>query len=259
MGIIQGITEFLPVSSSGHLEIAKIWLGFTEANTFYSILLHAATLVAVFIAFRKRIGAIIVSLARFVTRKTEQDDKVNLKLFLLLCSATAATACVFLGMKFLDESLFHNPKLIGSCFIITGGILIVSRFFNGTTQYPHFGFLRSLAVGLAQGIGILPGISRSGITITGALSMGMSRELAGEFSFLLSIPAILGAIVADLKDATALFEQVSIVSIILGMAAAFVVGLVSILFLMKLIKRGQLFFFSLYLIPAGILTIIFIS
>ncbi|RPJ08902.1 MAG: undecaprenyl-diphosphate phosphatase [Spirochaetaceae bacterium] len=258
LGLIQGVTEFLPISSSGHLEVAKHLLGFTEANNFFTILLHGATLIAVFITFRRRIGGIIISLFRFVTGRKTEEDHVNLRLFLLVVVATAGTVALAYPMSMVSDIAVANPKLIGAFFIITAILLFISRFFKGTLDYRQFGFIRAFIVGIAQGLGIPPGISRSGITISAALGTGLDRERAGEFSFLLAIPAITGAIVFDLKDATALFDNVHPLSVVIGMAAAFVTGLVSIYFLLRLIKKSRLYFFSFYLLPAGILTIIFL-
>jgi undecaprenyl-diphosphatase len=145
---------------------------------------------------------------------------------------------------------------VGVFFLITAALLILSHFFTGKKGYKDLGIKEGLITGIAQGIGVLPGISRSGISITASLFVGIEREQAGEYAFLISIPAIIGALILKIKD----IEVLSIDPIVLlaGMATSFVVGLFSLLFLIRLIRKGRLFFFSFYLIPAGIISIFFI-
>ena len=142
-------------------------------------------------------------------------------------------------------------------FILTGFILIGSKFWGGNIDYSSLGLKQGVITGLSQGLGVLPGISRSGITISAALLSGMSREKAGEYSFLISLPAILGAFILEFKDAEGLMDMVDPLVIGTGMLSAFIVGLFSLKILLKLIKKGNLYFFSLYLIPLGIIGLIF--
>ncbi len=255
LGIIQGLTEFLPVSSSGHLALADVILGIHLADsTLFNIFLHVATLCAVFIVFRKRIGAILISLWRFVTGKSGPEDRINQRLFAILAAATAATVVIALLLYKTVEYVTAAPRIISLLFIATGLILLSTLFFRGKTGYRELTFWQGLATGIAQGIGVFPGISRSGITISTALATGVERGHAGEFSFLLSIPAILGALVFEIKDAGSLIMDVPLHIIGLGFIAAFVVGIISLVVLLKLIQSGKLFVFSFYLIPLGIVT-----
>ncbi len=256
LGLLQGATEFLPVSSSGHLLMARFIFEINNIPVLFDILLHLSTLVAVVIVFRRRIRAIVVSLIRFMRRQTDDEDKGNLKLAVLIILATACTGVVGVGLSYLDAELY--PKLISSFFLLTGLILITTRFMHGNKQYDKTGVREAVITGFAQGIGVLPGISRSGITIAAALAVGVDREKAGEFSFLIAFPAIVGAAILDIRQAGNLMDIVSPLSLAAGMGAAFVSGLFCLLLLIKLIKGGKLYLFSIYLIPLGVLTLIFV-
>jgi undecaprenyl-diphosphatase len=250
LGLLQGVTEFLPVSSSGHLVMARFLFGIDNIPILFDILLHLATLIAVLLVFRRRIIAIILSLVRFIRGRKTADDSVNIKLFILILLATLCTVVVGVGLSFLDAEL--RPKLVSSLFIVTGVILIGTRFAKGTKTYEQIGVREAVTAGLAQGIGVLPGISRSGITIAAALGAGVDREKAGEFSFLIAIPAILGAAFLDLPHSGELMDVVAPFGLAIGMAAAFVSGLFSLVLLVRLIKSGKFYLFSIYLIPLGV-------
>jgi undecaprenyl-diphosphatase len=220
----------------------------------FDILLHLSTLVAVVLVFRRRILGILVSLVRLVRRDTDEEDRINLKLAGLILIATVCTGVVGAGLSYLDVELY--PKVISSLFIVTGLALITTRFMHGRKQYDKTGIREAVVAGLAQGIGVLPGISRSGITITASLAAGVDRERAGEFSFLISLPAIIGAAVLDIRQAGDLMDVVAPASLAAGMAAAFISGLFCLILLLRLIKGGKLYLFSIYLIPLGIVTLL---
>ena len=255
LGIIQGLTEFLPVSSSGHLVFGELLLGIQKTgSTLFIVLLHVATLFAVMIVFRKRLFDIVGSLLRFITRRSKPEDKENLRLFLILIVATAATVVIALLLYQVVKYVTGEPRIISLFFIGTGLILLATIFFKGKTEYKNLTFWHGLITGIAQGFGIFPGISRSGITISASLASGMKREQAGEYSFLLAIPAILGALVFEIKDADRLVENIPLHVMALGFLASFIVGILSLVVLLKIIKRGRLYIFSIYLIPLGIIT-----
>ncbi len=259
LGILQGIAEFLPISSSGHLELARHLMQIDEKIVIpmiYDILLHVATLAAVIIVFRKRIKNIIVSIIRAIQKKNNEQDKENLRLFYLVIIATAATLVIGLGVKKFLDAYPLNYKAIASLSIVTGIILIASKFFKGSKGYLELNTKHGLITGIAQGIGVFPGISRSGITITASIASGINREKAGEFSFLISIPAILGALILDIKDLEII--NVDPMVIVSGMAAAFITGLASLILLLKIIKSGKFYYFSFYLIPMGLTFLIFL-
>lgn len=250
LGAIQGIAEFLPISSSGHLALAAVFFGQQAVPLLFGILLHLATLVSVCIIFRKRIAELCCVLFRFVIRKPLEGDINDQKTIVALILATAMTGVIGFAIKDYAETL--SPFYISCCLVITGILLFVSSRYHAkkTVQTPSL--FQGLVIGIAQGIGVLPGISRSGITISSALFSGIDRKAAGEFSFLLSIPAILAAFILEIKDADTLLNTISIVPLIAGMVSAFAVGYISLKFLLGLINRGKLGYFAFYLVPVGI-------
>jgi undecaprenyl-diphosphatase len=255
LGILQGIAEFLPVSSSGHLILARHLMNIEEIPVIYDILLHVATLAAVIIIFRKRVINILVSLFNTVKKQKTDNDKESLRIFYLIIIATAATIVIALLVDKLQDFIVFDYKFVSALFIVTGIILIISKFFKGSREYLDIRTGHALIIGAAQGLGVFPGISRSGITITASIGTGLTRDRAGEISFLISIPAILAALVYDLKD----LEVIAVDPLVIaaGMITAFFVGLVSLILLLKIIKSGRFYVFSFYLIPLGIAFLIF--
>lgn len=263
-GLLQGISEFLPISSSGHLALLKELLDLSEIPLVYDVLLHMATLAAVCIVFRKKLAALIASCFRFVIRKNSEADKDNLNYALAIIIGTFFTAIIgIIIRKFFPEL---SVKLISAFFLLTAAFLIAGHFLgrwqerrqerrpackNPAIKQRPVLVRDGLVTGIAQGLGVFPGISRSGITISAALATGVSRETAGELSFLLSIPAILGAFILELKDADTLMGQMDLLPLALGLLTAFVSGLFALKFLMALIRRGSLALFAIWLIPLG--------
>ncbi len=263
LGLVQGISEFLPISSSGHLAVLSALLNIGETPILFSVFLHMATLFAVLIVFRKRIASLVVSLFRLVKgmlgKASNQSGKrqeglaaieSDVRLILALVVATALTAIVGFLIKDVAKSL--PPVVISLLFVVTGILLILSGRVKEEGASENLNVRQAVAVGLAQGVAVLPGLSRSGTTISAALFAGVKRSSAGEFSFLLSIPAILAAFVLELRDAALLAESVSAAALIAGMLSAFVSGLFSMKLLLRLINRGKLKVFAFYLIPAGL-------
>jgi undecaprenyl-diphosphatase len=250
LGAIQGLAEFLPISSSGHLALAEHFLELGEVPLLFDILLHVATLAAVCITFRKRIAELFCAFGRWVVRKPLESDRNDQSIIVAFVAATVMTAIIGFAIKDYVEAI--SPFWISICLSITGVLLFVSGRYEPkkTTEVP--GLAQGIVIGIAQGIGVTPGISRSGSTIAASLLSGVNRKAAGEFSFLLSIPAILAAFILELKDADTLSGTVSAVSLAVGMLTAFTVGYVSLKFLLGLINRGRLGWFAFYLVPAGI-------
>lgn len=264
-GIIQGIAEFLPVSSSGHLALAQNFFG-TESNSnfTFNIALHLATLVSVCVVFRKDVLMLInafFSLAKkLFTGKIRQGLDNGERLFLALCVATLPLIPLkLLGLDDTVEVLSGISWIIGVLLIINGTMLVISDRLCGGKSVPESGgFLRPLAVGIMQAmIGILPGISRSGSTITGGRIFGYTREEAVRFSFLMSIPAILGACVSELPD---MFDEGMstdmLLPVLAGAVTAAVVGFFAIKLLQYLTKNKSLTFFAVYCIIIGVAAII---
>jgi undecaprenyl-diphosphatase len=251
LGLLQGLTEFLPVSSSGHLVLARGLMGLADVPVLFDVVLHVATLVVVVWAFRRRIGAILAALGRAVVRRTREGDRTNLVLAGYLAAASAVTAAMGLGMS--RFGLPENPRTVSAMMLVTAALLLSTLFARPSRSAERLGWGRSLLLGAAQGIGVLPGISRSGITIGTGLWLGLDRESAGEFSFLLSLPAVGGAFLLSLKDAAELTEAVPALSLAAGFLAALAAGYGALRLLLWLVRRGRLWIFALYLVPLGIL------
>jgi undecaprenyl-diphosphatase len=249
--VVQGLTEFIPVSSSGHLVFFQSLFGLREPQIFFDIVLHLGTLMAVVVFFRQDIWKMVHGIRQSLKEK-EIHPSARLLLWMIL--ATIPTGLMGIFLKGWFESLFSKPKMVGGMLLITGLFLGLTRLAKkeGRT-IERMTWIDSVLIGIAQGIAIIPGISRSGATISAGLFRGLDRELAGRFSFLLSIPAILGAIVLEFRKIGP-SEQVGLS--LLGMAVAFGVGLFSLRFLMKVIKSGKLHNFSYYCWGMGILIIL---
>jgi undecaprenyl-diphosphatase len=256
LGAVQGISEFLPVSSSGHLTLLKNFFDVSDVPLLFEVMLHIATLLVVVVIFRKSIRKLLSALCRFAVRKSTPSDKPRLRVIAAIFTATLCT--VFGALIFRERQVFANPKMVSILFLVTAAILIASRFAKPKRDFKSITVRDGIIVGLAQGVGVLPGISRSGITISACLFAGIKRESAGEFSFLISIPAILGALVLEMGDSSALLSSVGFAAIAAGVITASVVGLFSLLILLKLIKKGRLYLFSIYLIPLGIAGLLFL-
>ncbi len=268
LGLVQGISEFLPISSSGHLAVLSAFLNVEDTPILFDIFLHLATLLAVIIVFRKKIGSLFLSLFKFLKGMAaksasdasgkfherfaclDSETQGDMRLILALIVATAGTGVV--GLLIRDFAVSLSPGVISLLFVATGVLLILSGKVKQENASEEVSARQAIAVGLAQGVGVLPGLSRSGVTISVALFAGVRRSSAGEFSFLLSIPAILAAFLLELKDAEILAGSVSAAALAAGMLTAFVSGLVSMKLLLRLINRGKLGWFACYLIPAGI-------
>jgi len=252
LGMVQGLTEFLPVSSSGHLVFFQSLLGLKEPPIFFDVMLHLGTLLAVVIYFWKDIWKIIEGIGS--TLKGKEKNREEVKLFLWIILATFPTGLMGILFKDWFESFFSKPKLVGGMLFITGLVLWLTRFVKKEGKpLIRMGWINAILIGIAQGVAIIPGISRSGATISMGLFCGLDRELSGKFSFLLSIPAILGATLLEYKklDITS-----GLGTALVGTAVAFGVGILALTFLMKIIKMGKIFNFSYYCCGIGILMII---
>ncbi|MDD7014047.1 MAG: undecaprenyl-diphosphate phosphatase [Treponema sp.] len=278
LGLLQGIAEFLPISSSGHLKLAQRLFDLQEVPLLFDVMLHLATLCSVVLFFRKKLWLLICSFCRIITfRKTDSYDetqlaaeKNNRHYILAIITATVVTGIIgVLTSKLLDDDLI-SIKVVCCGFIFTAFLLIFSsviekniekkrnvKSLNDSGSFKAPSVFQSLLIGFAQGVGTLPGVSRSGSTIAGSLFCGVNRELAGEFSFIVSIPAILGAFILELKDLGEVSQIVGIQPLIGGIFAAFASGYLALTWLTRLIKKGRLEWFALYLIPLGVLGLIF--
>lgn len=264
LGLIQGISEFLPISSSGHLSIAGALMGMNpEADNLlsFNILLHVATLAAVFIVYRNDIWEMIKAFFGmigdlFTGKGLRLKEFTYRRLIVMLIAATlpAVVAALLLG------DIIENPQLwqIGIFLIITAVLLFLSeKLAGGDINLENMSVKRAFCVGCFQGLGTLPGISRSGSTIVGGLFCKLNKATAVRFSFLMSIPAILGALVLDIKDMLSVQSQtLSFMPVAVGMITAAVSGYFSIRFLLRLVEKSKLSYFSIYCVLAGIFAII---
>lgn len=270
LGLLQGIAEFLPISSSGHLAIAQELFNLEDVPLLFDVFLHLATLGAVVLFFRKRIWSLLQVVGRWIARRSLPEDKADLQTILSLLLGTLVTGIFGIFLSDVVEDI--DEKLICVGFFITAGLLIFGDAMEERRRKKRLAAdldatvgkasgvkpLQGLGIGLAQGFGVLPGISRSGSTIAGALLCGVNREQAGEFSFLLSIPAILGAFVLQLEDLDEIGSAVGIAPVVAGCISAFIAGIFALSVLMKIVRKGKLEWFAVYLIPLGILGLIFL-
>lgn len=254
LGLTQGLTEFLPVSSSGHLVFFQSLFGLRESPIFFDVMLHLATLLAILLFFRMDIWKIIQGLGS--TIKKNQRDFSQVKLLFLIILATLPTGLIGLFFKDWFESFFSQTRQVGGLLFLTGLVLYLTRFSRKEGRsLDQMKWSDALLIGIAQGIAILPGISRSGATISTGLFLGLNRELSGRFSFLLSIPAILGATLFEMRGRDL---SLPLGTFLIGTGVAFVTGMISLTFLMRMIRMGRLFHFSYYCCGIGILMIIII-
>ena len=278
LGALQGLAEFLPISSSGHLAIAQKLFGLDELPLLFDVFLHLATLAAVCLYFRQKIWTLLKCFGRWITRRPlieetgfSQDDllcgsdQLGRKTIVAIILSTIVTGAIGVITSKLIPDLPIHFIFIG--FLVTSALLIISAIIEkkasvkaqAVTESKGISKKQSLFIGLMQGVGTLPGISRSGSTIAGALLCKVDRQAAGEYSFIISIPAILGAFILELKDLGDVSESVGLLPLILGCLTAFLVGYFSLAVLMKTIRKGKLQWFACYLIPVAILGLIFLK
>jgi len=253
LGLIQGLTEFLPISSSGHLVISKALLGFKTPGVSLEIWLHFGTLVAVLVYFRKKIFILI----RFLFNLGGGEGTENRTLLLALLIGTIPAVVIGITLKPFIESLFAKPAFAAVMLLVTGLILLVTRWAKNRGLSVSMG--RGFVIGAAQAAAILPGLSRSGSTIACAMFLGVEPGPAAEFSFLLSIPAVGGAFLLDLvSSGGALFESGQFFLYLPGALVSFIFGLLSIHYLLKIIRRGRFFYFGFYCLVIGGISLIYL-
>ena len=259
LGVVQGLTEFLPVSSSGHLVLGSHLLQFAEPSLLFDIVLHVGTLLPVVWLYRADLWDMLRGLGGVVAPARAWREERGFRLLACVAIGTLPTAVMGAGLNDLFERLFSSPTVVGVTFLITGGILMASRLACQPTTGDepgdsHLGLTpsRALLVGLAQGLAITPGISRSGSTITASLLLGVERNMAARFSFLLSIPAILGAVALHLSKAQLGQSMVLLWTYLGGALAAAVSGYFALRWLVRLVRRGSFHRFAYYLWPLGL-------
>lgn len=243
LAVVQGVAEFLPISSSGHLVILGALLGTREESATVEILLHTGTLASIVVVYWHRIWSLLWADRRVLP---------------LLVVGTVPAATVGLVIKTQAEEVLKNPLLAGCMLLVTGCMLMALRFLpKGDTDYKDFSWTSALVVGCFQAFAILPGISRSGSTIVGGRLLGLRSDDAVTFSFLLAIPAILGATLLTVKDLVNEDPNGQRVALLLtGAAVAFVVGLAALKWLIHWSRTGKLYWFSAWCFPMGFAVIL---
>lgn len=278
LGVVQGLTEFLPVSSSGHLVVASHLFGLTGAENpglLFDVTVHVGTLAAVFVAYGKDLWQVIRASVCAVPhlvrgRFKEAFASPYARLGAMIVLGTIPTGLMGILLKDTFESLFDSPRAVGFAFLVTGTFLWFAGRRLALRGHPGPGAMAAggeatrpvrttggmrvwdaLTVGIAQGLAITPGISRSGSTIAAGLFLGLERELAARFSFLLAVPAILGAVVLELRHGLPA-ATLSPTPFLVGFAAAGVSGYLALRFLLRLLVGGRLGAFAWYLWPLGL-------
>lgn len=277
MGIVQGLSEFLPISSSAHLVFTsnfyKVFKNIeivqqSNEEIFLDIMLHLGTLVAVIIFFRKEIWGICKALIEVcknkeILKQAQNNTAINAKLGIYIIIGTVITIALALPINDVAEHLVYHPALVGGLLVLTGFVLFFSEYLSKkrTEKFDTPNLKQSILIGLAQGLAVLPGFSRSGWTIATGLFSGLNRETAARYSFLLSVPIILGAsmvyplIKIDVKEAL----SYNWTAIILGTVVSAIVGYFCIKYFMKFISKFSLNIFGWYCVLMGVFTLIFFS
>ncbi len=250
LGIVQGLSEFLPISSSGHLVLFSMILDFQESGLAFDVFVHFGTLIAVMIAFRKDIWEMLRWLPQvpgFLTNgmkvESEADEYKAMSFFIVVGTIPAAV----IGLLFEDyiEQLFTSPVIVLFALLMTALLMFSARYTEENKKF--MSLAHAIMIGFAQAFAIMPGISRSGSTIVLALWLGIRREIAAKFSFLLSVPIILGASILKFKELMEAPPPSSeIMNLVLGTITAAVSGYLAIIWMLNIIKRQKLEWFGLY-------------
>ncbi|MEA1996742.1 MAG: undecaprenyl-diphosphate phosphatase [Gemmatimonadota bacterium] len=264
LGIIQGLTEFLPVSSSGHLVLGEALLGIHIEGIAFEVAVHLGTAGAVVLAYRKRIWAMLKALKLIYSpslwKASEAEPaclramRENFLLDVYIIVGTIPAGVVGLTLKDKIEGAFNSPRLTCLMLMVTGIILLFSRICPKEQKFP-LSWWRSLTVGAAQACALLPGISRSGTTITAGLALGLGPGKAAEFSFLLALPAIFGAAIVEVVSSIGAAPSAALPglgALALGTAAAFFSGYAAIFILLQMLQQGKFDRFAYYCLAVGI-------
>ncbi|MFO7822883.1 MAG: undecaprenyl-diphosphate phosphatase [Cyclobacterium sp.] len=250
LGIVQGLTEFLPVSSSGHLEIAAALLGSSklpEESLMFTVVVHFATALSTLVVFRKDVYEIIKGLFQF---KDNEETRFSVKVILSMIPA------VIIGLFFEEEleQLFGGKVVfVGFMLLITALLLFLADRAKNTGKPVSFG--HSVIIGLSQAFAMLPGISRSGATISTSVLLGIDKNRAARFSFLMVVPLILGKIGKDIMDGALTYQNEQFITLSVAFIAAFVAGLIACTWMIQLVRKSKLSYFAVYCLVVGLLAI----
>jgi len=254
LGIIQGIAEFLPISSSGHLVVAQHFFGIKEGNLAFAVVLHLGTLLSILIAYRAAVWGILREfflMCADVLRGRGFCMKTSKYRYYIAYILIASIPAGIVGVAFDDwiEAAFGTVYIVMVCFFVSAIILLVGdrvgRDNEGTIE--RMGPVRAFIVGCFQMVAIMPGITRSGTTLTGGLVCGLQKEEGLELSFLMAVPAILGSLLLEIKDVIEMSQAISLVPIAAGFVASLLFGLASIWLFRAIVQKGSVAVFSFYL------------
>ncbi|MCQ0111587.1 undecaprenyl-diphosphate phosphatase [Zhouia amylolytica] len=252
LGIIQGLTEFLPVSSSGHLELGKFILGddsIPQESLIFTVVLHFATALSTIVVFRKDVREILKGLFQF---KWNKETIFSLKIIVSMIPA------VFIGLFFEEqlEQLFgENIQLVGFMLMITALLLFLADRAKDTSKNVTYG--NAFIIGISQAVAMLPGISRSGATISSSVLLGIDKTKAARFSFLMVVPLIFGSICKEVASGNITFESQQFTPLAIGFIAAFISGLLACTWMIKLVKSSKLTYFAIYCLIVGTIAIVY--
>lgn len=248
LGIIQGFTEFLPVSSSGHLALFERIFGITSENLFLETAMHLGTLFSLFVYFRKKIKNLVIS--AFSEIRENRRDKENTRFIVYVIAGIIPAAAAGIFLYDLIRGAFSNMILVGMLFFVTGLVLLAMKWMK---PGKGINMRNALFIGTMQVFALLPGISRSGITISSGVLSGLKREQAADFSFFMAMPLILGSFIKEFLH-TGMYVSAEVAA---GIIASFISGYIAIVLLYRILKTQRFYLFALYLIPLGIAVFIF--
>ncbi len=250
LGIIQGLTEFLPVSSSGHLELGKVLLGDTsvpEESLLFTVVLHFATALSTLVVYRKDVWEILSGLFAF-----RDNEELRFSLKIVLSMVPAALIGLYFEAE-LEQFFSGNIVLVGSMLLVTALLLFLADRAENT--HKQVSFQNAFIIGVAQAVAMLPGISRSGATIATSVLLGIDKRKAARFSFLMVVPLILGKIAKDLMSGDLNFQDDSTAALGAGFIAAFIAGLLACTWMIRLVRNSKLTFFAVYCLVVGLIAI----
>jgi len=264
LGGIQGLTEFFPVSSSGHLVIFQQMMGLKEPVLMFDISVHVGTLAAIVVYFFNDIIRLFNSFKRSAlchlrgqSGKLTKIEISDTRMAWMLVAGSIPTAVIGFGMHMVSDVLFSSLTIVGVSLLVTGGILLGTRWMNqGKAPETDLSVKQALLIGTVQGLAVIPGISRSGSTISAALFLGVNHDMAIRYSFLLSIPAILGALVLQILSDSSVAGNISLAVIAAGLLTSLIIGYVALSLLVKMVQKGHLYFFTPYCIVLGVVVLI---
>lgn len=248
LGIVQGLTEFLPVSSSGHIELTKYFLNYhPKDDLLFTVVVHFATALSTIFVFRREIGQIFSGLF------SGEKESVSFSVKIILSMIPAGVVGVLLDEQ-LNTLFEQQIVLVSVCLIITGFLLLLANRVQPVAGR-SLGFRDALIIGLAQGVALLPGISRSGATISTAMLLRIDRQQAARFSFLMVVPLILGKVAKDLMDGTMSAAEADYAALAGGFVAAFVVGILACRLMIRLVAGARLQYFAFYCFAIGLVAL----